>query len=1185
MRGHKSGYHRIGILCAVCAVLAFGCKIKTQDFSNSQEQGNDVPTTTAPVAPQANPPSPQPDNIDKCRPEGKIITCINGVCDPATGDCVDCLHNSDCKTPEKPVCIDKKCAPCDAEHACDNAKCDVRTGKCVECLADMDCTLRDRGVCWQGICSACNSTNCTQECNVITGKCGASEPLPCPGGNCGTPSPVTVIDPTTLAIRDNIHLVSVGVRDRTANEKPTEITTYKVDARVNGMYAVVSTEFSVFNPNRRVFEGELEFPLPDDAVVSGYAIDVNGTMVEGRVVEKEKARIAFEEEVKLGVDPGLVEQVKGNAYRTRIYPIPANGARKIRVVYTTPLAIAPNGDAALALPMPKTKLAQRDISISVASTMPAPAVGGLGDKRFESAEAIWHVESHDTDITPTENVLVAMPNLPDVMTSIEHDGSDIFFATSIKVGTDLQPQAVLAMPNKWRIIWDASGSRSPADVASARKFIDSLPEVADYELHVFRNALEPVQTFHSRAELAAALDALAYDGGTDFEPLKAIAAVKFDGPTLFFTDGMDTMTNALPEFGASSVAIMSGAARDVSAMRRICGGHTINLDITNGDEAIKQILAPQPVISAVNGPGLSDIEGIGLAATGRVTILGRLQNPGSFASIALSDGRQFTVSFASTAIPSGNTLAMAWATRRVDELSPRAEDNREELLALGRHFSIVSPVSSMIVFERLDQWVKYDIEPPESLTDIHSSWMRQHKTEGQKQEEEQKKQRYWMERLTREWNDRVTWWQSPIKPEKEKKKLAAVREEEATEEDRPFVAAQAESAAPSGLLAHHDALNSMLAASADDDDLDWGSFDAAAEAPQAAYGLGASGAGGGGAGLAGRGASAKKAPPRHTGASIKVKAWDPQTPYLMAIKDAYKVYKTPESLYAEYLKQRKEYSGSPAFYLDCAGLFFKEKQPQLAVRILSNLSELKLDDVGMLRVYAWRLRESGDYDTAIIILRKVAKIRADEAISWRDLALTLAMRGKQNMNVADIQEALECFHKTVFTAWQRSDAMWTALIALEEFNELVAWTKRQTWNGNGPIIPEIDAKFAQNLDTDLRIMMTWDVDNTDIDMHVVEPSGEEIYYSHNYSKTGGIISHDVTSGYGPEEFLHKIAPKGKYEVFTNYFSSHQQSLVGPVTITLTFYTNWGRPTQKTETVSLRVDKVKDKVIVGSIDVQ
>ncbi len=1210
MRKSLNLYKSCLCLSVACAAMMVGCNHRTEPQPSNQPEQPVADKPGQPAANQPGQPSNQPgqpaaapvaDIQDKCHHDGKIITCEKGVCDPATGDCVECLSSSDCKVPEKPVCSDKSCIACDAAHACSNGKCDVNTGKCLECLADSDCLLRSRGICWQGICSACNAQNCTQTCNEITGKCGEPVVLPCPGGNCGDPSPIVIgtIDPGTIAIGNNVRVLVINVPNRTANEKPTEIGSYKVDARVNGMYATVSTEFTVYNPNGRVFEGELEFPLPDDAVVSGYAIDVNGVMVDCAVVEKEKARIAFENEVKKGVDPGLVEQVKGNSYRTRIYPIPANGTRQIRVVYTTPLTIAPNGDAALALPMPKTKLKQRDISISVASSMPAPAVGGLGDKRFESAEAVWRVESHDTNITPKENVLVAMPNLPDVVTGVEVANGDIFFSASVKTADVAQP-AVPAMPTKWRIVWDASGSRSATDVVAARKLIDSLPESASYELHVFRNALEPAETFNSRADLITKLDSLAYDGGTDFAPLEAIAAQKFDGPTLFFTDGMDTMNGALPEFGANSMALLSGAARDVSAMRRICGGRTLNLDIVNGEEAIKQILVSPPVVSAVNGADLANIEGIGLAAAGRVTVVGRMNNIVSQATVVLSDGRQIPVTFNTTAVPSGRTIASAWAARRVDELSPRANDNREELLAIGRRFSIVSPVSSMIVFERLDQWLQYDIEPPESLTEMHARWLEMRPSESARQAEKMRREQSWISQLTYEWNARVSWWNDPIPSDRfggkgggfggrrraamptlaldEDDDIQALRaeydEEEVAEEEEPeddeyeptpFAAnsdtsmrrEEAAGAAKSGgLLAQRNPMNSMLAAGAEDDisaEDDVGNSNGHAS--------------------------------RNVGASITVKAWDPQTPYLTAIKDAYAVYKTPESLYAEYLRQRVNYAQSPAFFLDCAGLFFRENQPKLAVRILSNLSELKIDDVGMLRIYAWRLREAGDYDTAILILRKVAKLRADEAISWRDLALTLTMRGKQNHSAADIQEALELFHKTAFTAWQRGDAMWTALIALEELNELVAWTKREQWGNEPPRIPEFDNKFAQNLDTDLRIMMTWDADNTDIDMHVIEPSGEEVYYAHNRSRTGSLVSHDVTTGYGPEEFLHKTAPKGRYLVSTKYFASHQQSLVGPATITVTFYSNWGRPTQKSETVSLRLDTVRGKVFVGEYTVE
>ena len=45
---------------------------------------------------------------------------------------------------------------------------------------------------------------------------------------------------------------------------------------------------------------------------------------------------------------------------------------------------------------------------------------------------------------------------------------------------------------------------------------------------------------------------------------------------------------------------------------------------------------------------------------------------------------------------------------------------------------------------------------------------------------------------------------------------------------------------------------------------------------------------------------------------------------------------------------------------------------------------------------------------------------------------------------------------------------------------------------------------------DVRIVMTWDADNTDMDLHVVEPTGEIAYYSNKNTAIGGLVSRDFT---------------------------------------------------------------------------
>ena len=133
-------------------------------------------------------------------------------------------------------------------------------------------------------------------------------------------------------------------------EKPIELKRLDIKVSVTGIYAETTQEMHFYNPNTRVFSGELVFPLPDNAVVCGYALDIDGTMRDGVIVPKQEARKILEAEERKGADPGLVEQVQGNIYKTRIYPFPAEGTRTVRITYMIELTVKGN-EAAYHLPL------------------------------------------------------------------------------------------------------------------------------------------------------------------------------------------------------------------------------------------------------------------------------------------------------------------------------------------------------------------------------------------------------------------------------------------------------------------------------------------------------------------------------------------------------------------------------------------------------------------------------------------------------------------------------------------------------------------------------------------------------------------------------------------------------------------------------------------------------------------
>ena len=958
------------------------------------------------------------------------------------------------------------------------------------------------------------------------------------------------------------------------NATPMETRELAVEAHVDGLYATVQTTLRFHNPNGRDLEGELVFPLPDGAAVCGYALDVDGELVDGVVVPKEKARVAFETETRRRVDPGLVEYVKGNVYKTRIYPLPRGASRTVKVTYTTPLATSPAGDAALALPMPRTPLAKRHVKIEVVRHgETAPALGGLGDSSFAPAEQLWRVEKTEEDVTPADDLLVALPAVTGPLAMLEKspDGT-VWFCIS-EPAPARQPNRPNA-PRPVTVLWDASASRADAPHDREFAFLRTLaPCVTFFELVVFRDKPEPSRSFDTAADLVAALEALPYDGGTDLSSLPEIHHA-----ALLFTDGLDTLSGQPVEFrgGERPVAVVSQTVADRESLRQACGGRLIDLQTATAAEAVAFFDDSPMHVFRLTGTGIAQVQGIGAEAVGRVRILGQLTAPSATLAIAYTDGTASPAPFeleASQAVP-GNVLATAWAADRVNQLAPRADDHEEELLALGRRYGLASPATSLIVLESLDQWLRYEIEPPESLPQMRADYQKAILQKISRDPAEALAAH--SNQLAKIWADRVSWWKNYKKtlPKEPKRGLLAglrdgmgVRARSARRDtngmalpDEPMMAAAPDMAMEEDMV--------MESFEFEDREV---TFHAMSAAPALAAGVGPAAA---------RASGRAPAATRSSQNTIKIKAWSPDTPYLKALKKLGGA--SADDLYAAYLVQRAEWSSSPAFFLDCADAFLKAGHTAYGIRILTNLAELRLEDAALLRVLAWRLREAGELDLAIVQLRRVAKLRPEEPQSFRDLALALAERGQANHATADIAEAGELFRKVAFTPWNRhADSI--PIFALEELNALAAWTKAQTWpDGTAPELPDLPAKFRQNLDTDLRIVMSWDADNTDVDIHVVEPSGEEAYYAHNRTKKGGLVSRDITDGYGPEEYLIRKAPEGAYNVKAHYFASHQQTLTGPATVTVAVYTDWGRPTQKREDMTLRLNTQKDTVEVGTV---
>src|SRR5262249_25935672 len=98
-----------------------------------------------------------------------------------------------------------------------------------------------------------------------------------------------------------------------------------------------------------------------------------------------------------------------------------------------------------------------------------------------------------------------------------------------------------------------------------------------------------------------------------------------------------------------------------------------------------------------------------------------------------------------------------------------------------------------------------------------------------------------------------------------------------------------------------------------------------------------------------------------------------------------------------------------------------------------------------------------------------------------------------------------------------------------------------------------DLEVKGGIENDIKVFLTWDTDQSDVDLWVTTPEGEKVYYGHKLAARGESLFDDVTTGYGPESFTATSAAKGTYKVQVNYFKPRPGAFAearGEVTVIL-----------------------------------
>jgi hypothetical protein len=927
-----------------------------------------------------------------------------------------------------------------------------------------------------------------------------------------------------------------------------QMTTYLENGFARTRYDLVFE-----NSHDRILEAEFEFPLQPNQTITRFELEVNGELRPAVAVEKQQARIAYEATVRRGVDPGLLEKVEGNIFKMRVFPLLPKAPKRIRIEVCSIL---------------------EQNATTAYFRLPLKTDQALALFKFKAIEyrngqpyVLEQIQSRHKPLN--EHVLLQQKLNGQSGLKIDQVGAYQYLNTNLSLP---RKYARKKAPQCLTVCWDVSSSRSAADLKEEFRLLENyLKWIKNGKLELIFFAHQVLDRQRLKIVngevkgLLALFKKLQYDGASS---LSSLSFGQFAGDEiLLFTDGLQTLGSLDNKLGKVPIfPINSSELADGGLLRHLAlqsNGTFLDLRSQSTAQALQLLkrtylkflgFKEQPKGLECYQTNLDPSnERLMLSIKAPKEIKYLTAQFGLDPIHVLAEDKMDLKSFKFS--KSGRTQYKRWALAKLETLEEQPVVHKKQICTLSLKHQLVSSASSLLVLDSLADYLEFRIVPPLSMRKAYF------KALSKVQIDEVKAEKQHLKRIKKEWKDYQSWyWKKPKKQQRKEEANFTVGSVEVTgdlQETAPPQPVQEEveqvaqegntqlSLTTNGATTYNWSVSSASTVQGYDA---WaapnvGTFSTLVSANATSVVVGAATA---------------------PSATISVAGWNPKVPYLKSLRSV-----PLEHAYERYLNLKVKYAVQPSFYIDVCDFFIQKKAPKIAVRVLSNLAEMQLKDPALLRVLAQKLVQLKSYKMAIGILKSVIDLRPEEPQSYRDYGLALAQMGKHNEAVRQLYKVVQKSYDGRFEGIH--------LIALNEINHLIAQHPK-----------EIDTKgipdyFLVQLPMDIRIVLNWDADNTDVDLWVTEPNQEKCMYSYKLTSNGGRISNDFTQGYGPEEYLIRNAPKGTYRIQAHYFGNHRPTLSGKAILTVQFYQYYGTPYEVKREVTRRLSVVDEELDLATFE--
>ena len=531
----------------------------------------------------------------------------------------------------------------------------------------------------------------------------------------------------TLLLCFCLYLNEVTAQTSQSWDKPAHLKSCSVHVTANLFTATTFIEMEFYNPGDSEIEGLHTFRLHPGQVITALQLDLHGKYRDGSIEERWKAQNAYNSIVGKRIDPALLQMHGLNDYSLRVYPIPAKSSRKVTM--TIQQLLKPMATAlSYSLPLSrKDTTSQFNVTVKVYNTENKPVVNkGLLQGIFLQQGSNFTLSQQEQNIRLDGNIAFSIPvNHTAPILCTQQLGKETYFALRTK--SIPEPQTSIT-PKQVVVYWDASASSEKRNIEKELTFLKQYISYYKIEhLTLIPFSYKPLDTASfmltstNPHRWLSYLRSLEYDGGTQLGSLD-MSMVKADA-VLLFSDGINTYGRSLPKTGKVRIYSVHAARNANTVLLNTVVGYS-------GGSLVD--LTKLSMSEAIQAAGKEQIQLLDIRSASGKTIINHQWEDTSLRQLTIvgvtySHIDTLSLIYGNHSREAANEAVKISAqphceSRALDRIPLLYEFNNMirtldwyRMVGYGKKHKVVTPNTSFIVLERVEDYVNYEIEPPAEL--------------------------------------------------------------------------------------------------------------------------------------------------------------------------------------------------------------------------------------------------------------------------------------------------------------------------------------------------------------------------------------------------------------------------------------------------------------------------------------